>query len=85
MVEVSIISNAAPTRIAAAINISDSFTSISIAMTIAPTAINGARVTSRINMATACCVWLISAVSLVISDGVENLSSSAYEKVLMCA
>ena len=76
IVVVRIINRIPPTTTATARKISDSLRSIIIAMTIEPTIIKGARVTSRINIATACCVWFMSAVSLVIREGVENKSSS---------
>ena len=66
----------APIISEAATNISESRRSISIDMTIAPIMINGERRTRRINIATACCAWLTSAVMRVISEVVENLSSS---------
>lgn len=68
-------SAAAITR-AAPKNMSESFKSMIIAMTIAPTAMKGARKTRRMNIATPCWHWLTSAVSLVMSEVVENLSSS---------
>ena len=50
-----IIHSTAPMTSVTATKMSDSFISISIAMTIAPTTINGARRIRRINIATPCC------------------------------
>ena len=62
---------------AATKKINDIFRSRSIAITMAPAARNGARITKRISMATACCIWFTSLVKRVIRDGVPNLSTSA--------
>ena len=63
--------------------ISESFQSISIAITVAPTARNGARTTSRISMATASWSWFTSPTMRVISDGTPTRSSSAWERLLI--
>ena len=70
---------------AAAKKISDSLRLIVIAMTSEPAMMNGARVSRRIIIATDCCTMLVSLVMRVISEGVPSLSSSACERVLMCA
>ena len=67
----------------AARKMSESFQSISSAITVAPTARNGARTTSRMSMATASWSWLTSPTMRVMSDGVPIRSSSAWERLLI--
>ncbi len=62
----------------------DSLRSIVIAITAAPITRKGARTTSLISIATALWTWFTSFVTLVIRDGVPNLSSSAWEREPMC-
>ncbi|MOA16257.1 hypothetical protein D3C78_1364610 [compost metagenome] len=68
----------------AAIKISDNLKSKIMDIMIAPMQINGARITRRISIATAICSWFTSLVILLISVGVPNVSSSAYDKDVIC-
>ena len=68
----------------APMNTSDNPTSMVIAIIIEPTTMNGARVTSRMNMATPCSHWVVSPTSRVMSDGAPIRSTSACESVFMC-
>ena len=63
---------------------SASLASMVKAITMAPSTKNGERITSRIIIATESCAWLMSLVMRVMSEGVPSLSSSAWEKRLIC-